>query len=150
MPPNNGLQGDAPRAVRGLTGRFGTASESARCNQIGGLKSAQGEDTAVKHLRRVVCAASWSARFDLLYGLESRPDNGLTGTDLTPSSGWTSYPELDGGTMRKGSLFAFVAAFLCSVLSAQPQGRQGEQTQLPEGNGKEMVQAMCTGATGST
>ena len=46
--------------------------------------------------------------------------------------------------MRKGSLFAFVAAFLCSVLFAQPQGRQGEQTQLPDGNAKEMVQAMCT------
>jgi virginiamycin B lyase len=46
--------------------------------------------------------------------------------------------------MRKGSFFAFVAAFLCSVLSAQAQGRQGQQTQLPEGNGREIVQVMCS------
>jgi virginiamycin B lyase len=46
--------------------------------------------------------------------------------------------------MRTGSLFAFVTAFLCSVLSAQAQGQQGQQNPLPDGNGREMVQAMCT------
>jgi cytochrome c553 len=46
--------------------------------------------------------------------------------------------------MRKGSLFAFMAVFLCSVLSAQAQGQQGQQTPLPDGKGREMVQATCT------
>jgi virginiamycin B lyase len=46
--------------------------------------------------------------------------------------------------MRQGSLFAFVAVFLCSVLSAQAQGRQDQQTPLPDGKGREMVQATCT------
>lgn len=46
--------------------------------------------------------------------------------------------------MRTGLLFAFVAVFLCSVLSAQAQGRQDQQTPLPDGKGREMVQATCT------
>jgi virginiamycin B lyase len=46
--------------------------------------------------------------------------------------------------MRKGSLFTFVAVSLCSVLSAQAQGQQGQQTPLPDGKGREMVQATCT------
>ena len=47
--------------------------------------------------------------------------------------------------MRKGSLLAVtVAAFLCSVLPARAQGQQGQQAQLPEGTGKELVQTTCS------
>jgi virginiamycin B lyase len=47
--------------------------------------------------------------------------------------------------MRKGTLFALtVAVFLCSVLPARAQGGQGQQAQLPEGTGKEMVQTTCS------
>ena len=47
--------------------------------------------------------------------------------------------------MRTGSILAWTtAAFLSSALPALAQGRQGQQVQLPEGNGKELVQTTCT------
>jgi hypothetical protein len=48
--------GAAPAAELRAFGRFGTASDLAMCNQIGGLKSDRGEDAAVKNLRCVGCA----------------------------------------------------------------------------------------------
>jgi hypothetical protein len=39
-------------------------------------------------------------------------------------------------------------SFNCSALSAQAQGQQGQQTPLPDGKAKEMVQAMCTRGPG--
>lgn len=45
--------------------------------------------------------------------------------------------------MRTRSIFAFVAVFLCAVPSAQAQGQQRPQVQLPAGNGKEVVEAAC-------
>src|SRR6267142_5436278 len=46
--------------------------------------------------------------------------------------------------MRTGSIVTFaLAAFLSSALPALAQGRQGQQVQLPEGNGKELVQSTC-------
>ena len=47
--------------------------------------------------------------------------------------------------MRTGSIAALTtAAFLSSMLPALAQGRQGRQVQLPEGNGKDLVQTTCT------
>ena len=48
--------------------------------------------------------------------------------------------------MRKSAFMflAIVMAFLCAVLSVRVQGQGGGQVQLPEGPGKELVQASCT------
>jgi virginiamycin B lyase len=47
--------------------------------------------------------------------------------------------------MRTGSILALTtAALLCSILPVLAQGRQGQQVQLPEGNGKELVQTTCS------
>src|SRR6202171_3153855 len=47
--------------------------------------------------------------------------------------------------MRTGSVVGCaMAAFFSSVLPVLAQGRQGQQVQLPEGNGKELVQTTCS------
>ena len=47
--------------------------------------------------------------------------------------------------MRTGPTLAVTtAAFLISALPALAQGRQGPAVQLPEGPGKELVQATCS------
>src|SRR5206468_11199616 len=54
---------------------------------------------------------------------------------------------LDGETMlRKSVLPLAVAVLLCAIGPARIQGQRGPQAQaqLPDGNGKEMVQNTCT------
>jgi virginiamycin B lyase len=47
--------------------------------------------------------------------------------------------------MRKKSIFAFVPVLLCAVSPLHAQGEQRQQpVQLPEGNGREVVQVMCS------
>src|SRR5688500_14038739 len=47
--------------------------------------------------------------------------------------------------MRMRSIFTFVPALLCAVPSIHAQGEQRQQpVQLPEGNGREIVQVMCS------
>ncbi|MBI2537709.1 MAG: cytochrome C [Gemmatimonadetes bacterium] len=50
--------------------------------------------------------------------------------------------------MRKGPLLTFVAASLCGAVSARAQGPQRQPVQLPEGNGKELVEATCASCHG--
>lgn len=45
--------------------------------------------------------------------------------------------------MSRASLVLLVAAFFCWAAPVAAQGR-GQQAQLPEGNGKALVQAECT------
>ena len=45
--------------------------------------------------------------------------------------------------MRKTSILTFASLF-CAAPSAQPQGQQRQQVQLPEGNGREVVQVTCS------
>jgi virginiamycin B lyase len=52
--------------------------------------------------------------------------------------------------MRKKSIFTFASAFLFAVSSVHGQGEQRQQLQLPEGNGKEVVQVMCSQCHGLT
>ena len=46
--------------------------------------------------------------------------------------------------MRKGTLLSFAAAILCGAPSAEAQGPPPQPVQLPDGNGKELVEATCT------
>ena len=48
--------------------------------------------------------------------------------------------------MRKGTLLflAVAAAFIGSILSTDVQGQRGEQVQIPDGPGKELVSTTCT------
>ena len=48
--------------------------------------------------------------------------------------------------MRKGTLLflAVAAAFVGSILSTEVQGQRGQQVQLPDGPGKELVSTTCT------
>ena len=50
--------------------------------------------------------------------------------------------------MRARSLFALMAVFLCSALPAAAQGEQEKQFQLPEGDGKSIVQNRCSACHG--
>jgi len=46
--------------------------------------------------------------------------------------------------MRQRALVAsMAAAFLWFLLPAPAQGQRGQQVQLPDGNGKELVQTTC-------
>ena len=45
--------------------------------------------------------------------------------------------------MRNGSLVALAAAALCAAVPARAQGPPRQPVQLPEGNGKELVEAAC-------
>ena len=50
--------------------------------------------------------------------------------------------------MRARSLFALITVFLCSALPAGAQGEQEKQFQLPEGDGKAIVQNRCSACHG--
>jgi len=45
--------------------------------------------------------------------------------------------------MRRATLLTLMATFLCGAAAAQAQGPQRQPVQLPEGNGKELVEATC-------
>src|SRR5262245_3317021 len=58
---------------------------------------------------------------------------------------WATCAGSPGGNMlKKAVLPLLAAALLCSFGSAPVEGQRGQPVQLPEGNGKDAVQATCT------